>query len=340
MKNVLVTSMVFASLSLTAHAPLEYNYADYLKEYDRTFLAQNPHRLHDIKRDAYTIHAREFGDLNSKKAPVIAAHGFPDNLHLYDGIVPYIAQDRRIITFDFVGWGNSDKPAPAKDIAKPQLQENVYDTNSLLKDLAAVVDHFGDEKVILVAHDLSAFPLIDWAIAHPERVEKLVILNSVYFRSKNLFAPKGIFLFGSEEAKYAREYLVTIGSKHPAFFQAMVEEQVSRFFSNAEARTRYTPLFVETAVSIRPAFFQMNDSLVPAIIERTTQLMKGGGKIAFNGPVTVIFGTDDPYLTEALSVDFKNAFSNSTLKNIKNAGHYVQLDNPKLTSQYILEGLK
>jgi pimeloyl-ACP methyl ester carboxylesterase len=166
-----------------------------------------------------------------------------------------------------------------------------------------------------------------------------VILNSVYFRSENLFPPKGIFLFGSEEAKYAREYLVTIASKHPSFFQAMVEEQVNRFFSNADAREIYAPLFVEAAKDIRPAFFQMNDSLVPAIIERTTQFMKGGGKLAFDGPVTVIFGTDDPYLTEALSTEFKDAFPNSALKNIEGAGHYVQLDNPELTSQYILEGL-
>ena len=338
MKTAL-TALLVSALGVTASAQLDYSYTEYSEDYDKTFLAENPHRLHEIERDGYAVHTREFGDAQSQKAPVIAAHGFPDNLHLYDRIVPYIAQDRRIITFDFVGWGNSDKPAPAKDIANPKPGENAYDTSSLLKDLDAVINHFGDEKMVLVAHDLSAFPIIDWAVANPERVEKLVILNSVYFRSETLFPPQGIFLFGSEEAQYSREYLVTLASAHPAFFQAMVEEQVSRFHSNSEARAVYTPLFVEASKDIRPAFFQMNDALVPAIIERTIQLMKGGGTLAFDGPVSVVFGTDDPYLTEALSVEFRDAFPNATLRNIEGAGHYVQLDNPELTSRYILEDL-
>jgi haloalkane dehalogenase len=340
MKKLLLAALTFATLGITSYAQLNYDYADYLKEYDKAFLAKNPHQIYAIKRDNYTIHGREFGDVNSKKVPVIAAHGFPDNLHLYDGLVPYIARDRRIITFDFVGWGNSDKPAAASNLSNPGPNENAYGMNSLYKDLDAVINHTRAEKVVLVAHDLSAFPVIDWAIANPSRVEKLVILNSFYFRSKNLFPPKGIFLFGLEDTKYAREYLVSISAKHPAFFQALIEEQVNRFFSDANARATYAPLFIEKSKDIRSAFFQMNDSLFPAIVERTTRFMQSKGKFAFDKPVTIIFGTDDPYLTEGLSVEFKDAFLNSTLRNIKGAGHYVQLDNPKMTSQYILEGLR
>jgi len=37
-------------------------------------------------------------------------HGFPDNLHLYDRLSPYLSPPRRVIAFDFLGWGASDKP--------------------------------------------------------------------------------------------------------------------------------------------------------------------------------------------------------------------------------------
>jgi pimeloyl-ACP methyl ester carboxylesterase len=37
-------------------------------------------------------------------------HGFPDNLHLYDRLVPPLG-GRRLVLFDFLGWGRSDKPA-------------------------------------------------------------------------------------------------------------------------------------------------------------------------------------------------------------------------------------
>lgn len=324
---------------------LEFDYREYVADYDRSFLSANPHQIHTIERDGFTLHAREFGDPDSptfdaEAAPVIALHGFPDNLHLFDGIVPFIAQERRIITFDHLGWGRSDKPRAAVDPANPRAGEHVYDTGSLLRDLDVVIDHFDTEQVVLVAHDLSAFPVIDWAIVNPTRVEHMIILNSVYFSSENLFPPQGIFVFASQEALYSREYMTTIASRYPTFFQAMVEEQVQRFYENEEARRRYTPLFVEFAPAIRPAFFQMNSFLSAEVQTRTINYFQGGGRFAFDGPVTVIFGVDDPYLTEELSFEFAAAFPNSSVRNIDNAGHYVQLDAPERTSRYILSALE
>ena len=34
----------------------------------------------------------------------------PDNLHLYDRLLPHLSPPRRVVAFDFLGWGNSDKP--------------------------------------------------------------------------------------------------------------------------------------------------------------------------------------------------------------------------------------
>ena len=38
-------------------------------------------------------------------------HGFPDNTHLYDRLLPHLAGRRPVVRFDFLGWGRSDKPA-------------------------------------------------------------------------------------------------------------------------------------------------------------------------------------------------------------------------------------
>ena len=40
---------------------------------------------------------------------IVLMHGFPDDLHLYDRLVPELA-GRRVVSFDFLGWGASDKP--------------------------------------------------------------------------------------------------------------------------------------------------------------------------------------------------------------------------------------
>jgi pimeloyl-ACP methyl ester carboxylesterase len=57
-------------------------------------------------------------------------HGFPDNLRVYDELIPYlIAGGRRVVTFDFLGFGASDKPVGATYTFKLQLG-----------DMEAVVD--------------------------------------------------------------------------------------------------------------------------------------------------------------------------------------------------------
>src|SRR5512145_2963417 len=52
-----------------------------------------------IPRDQYRIYAREYA---GGEPAIILMHGFPDNLHLYDRLVPYLASSRRLITFDFL----------------------------------------------------------------------------------------------------------------------------------------------------------------------------------------------------------------------------------------------
>ena len=61
-----------------------------------------------VQRNQHRIYVREYAG----EGPAITLmHGFPDNLHLYDRLLPYLSPTRRVVTFDFVGWGASDKPA-------------------------------------------------------------------------------------------------------------------------------------------------------------------------------------------------------------------------------------
>ena len=82
-------------------------------------------------------------------------HGFPDDQHLYDRTLPFLA-GHRVVTFDFLGWGESDKPAGYP-----------YTAHNQTADLDSVITQLGLDEVVLVAHDASGPPAIDWALAHP-----------------------------------------------------------------------------------------------------------------------------------------------------------------------------
>jgi haloalkane dehalogenase len=61
-----------------------------------------------VSRNRHRIYVRE----HSGEGPaIVVMHGFPDNLHLYDRLVPHLSPPRRVIAFDFLGWGASDKPS-------------------------------------------------------------------------------------------------------------------------------------------------------------------------------------------------------------------------------------
>ncbi len=61
-----------------------------------------------VQRGEHRIYVRVYPGGNP---PVVLLHGFPDNLHLYDRLVPYLSLGRQVVTFDFLGWGASDSRA-------------------------------------------------------------------------------------------------------------------------------------------------------------------------------------------------------------------------------------
>src|SRR5262249_31660223 len=116
---------------------------------------------------------------------IMLLHGFPDNLHLYDALIPHlVAAGRRVIAFDFLGWGQSDKP-----------DNHRYDHHSLTQDLDAVIRHFNLAEVVLVAHDASGPAVIDWSLDHQGQIAGVVLLNTYYHVMPTLRAPDAIFLF-------------------------------------------------------------------------------------------------------------------------------------------------
>jgi pimeloyl-ACP methyl ester carboxylesterase len=187
--------------------------------YEEKFVQLHQHR----------IYAREY---SGEEPTIILMHGFPDNVHLYDRLVPHLSPPRQIVTFDFLGWGASDKP-----VAYP------YTATNQVVELAAVVEHLQLERVVLVAHDASGPPAIDWALAQAERVAGLVLLNTYYCDMPTLRAPEAIWLFSTPLVRsLARPILQMCGA---VIFHRMFLWQVGKFFRDAEVREAFFPLLYE-----------------------------------------------------------------------------------------------
>jgi len=278
------------------------------------------YREHSVQLKQYRIYAREYA---GEEPAIILLHGFPDNLHLYDRLVPYLSPPRRVVTFDFLGWGASEKPSGYAYTA----------TNQVL-DLDAVIRQLKLTQVILVAHDASGPPAIDWALAQPEQVAGLVLLNTYYCEMPTLRPPEAIWLFSTPVVRSVAR-LVSRPFGH-FIFRRMYGWQVGRFFRDPEVRNEFLRLLYQqfdATPSARPAFFRLNEDLLPTVRSRTKMIPK---LREFRRPVRIIFGDADPYLNKGVAQSFHELFPTSDLFLLSGARHYVQMDEPEKVAQFIL----
>jgi haloalkane dehalogenase len=273
-----------------------------------------------VQRDQYRIYVQEYGG----DGPVIVLmHGFPDNHHLYDRLVPYLSPPRRVITFDFLGWGASDKP-----IGYP------YSSVNQGLDLDAVIKQLRARQVVLVAHDASGPPAVDWAIDHSDQVAGLVLLNTYYCEMPTLRPPEAIWLFSTPWVRsIARPASQMFGH---LIFRRMYGWQVGRFFRDTEVRDEFLPLLYQqfnAVPSARPAFFKLNEDLLPTLRSRSRMIPK---LREFRRPVRIIFGDADPYLNKGVAKTIHEMFPTSDLFLLSGARHFVQMDEPKEVARLIL----
>jgi pimeloyl-ACP methyl ester carboxylesterase len=249
-------------------------------------------------------------------APVVLMHGFPDNTHLYDRLMPQLAGRRAVVRFDFLGWGRSDKPAGYP-----------YTADNQLGDLDAVLDavspRLDADRFVLVAHDASGPPAIDWALANPSRVAGLVLLNTYYHWTPALRRPPAIALYSTPVLRAAARALIR---RRPDLDRRLYTWQVGGFIRDSEVRDEFVAALYEEFGPARPAFWRLNDDLLGAVLSRRRRI---GELRRFAPPVRVIFGARDRYLNPRVARRFAALFPDSELHLLPDAGHYVQVDAPK-----------
>jgi haloalkane dehalogenase len=289
------------------------------------FAKAQPHQVLQVPRSGgHLLAVREFGQVHKGRGPsLVLMHGFPDNQHLYDLLIPLLAKQHHVVSFDFLGWGDSDKPTGHR-----------YNVASQRADLEAVVKHLALQQVAPVVHDLSGQVGIDWALDNPSRTHGLVLLNTYYQNMPTLKAPEAIQTYSTPG--WWRDLLVWAANKSGTRFKAGVASQLGLFFSNPTSRDQFIPVLTHDVAAIRPAFFSSTAELWPEVEAREKELPR---MRAFAKPVWIVFGADDPYLNVGVAAEFKAIFANSSLHLLPNAGHYVQLDRADEVARVVLAGL-
>lgn len=283
-----------------------------------------PFTEHRVAGEQGSLHVRDYPGAGPA---FVLMHGFPDNLHIYDDLIPYLAAaGRRVVAFDFLGFGASDKPAGA-----------VYSFAQQLADLKAVVGQLGLGRIVPVAHDASGAAAINFAIGHPEWTEALVILNAAFAHAPTVKWPELIELFATRNL----QPLSNAVAHDPEMFGWIVNFQREQFKASLreQHKSRYDaflgPLIDHNFTSrpgAGPAFVQMTAEFFDELGRNTARipLME-----ALEMPAKVIWGTNDPYLNAGVAEDFHSRLKHASLHLIA-AGHWLQIDEPEQVAHAML----
>ncbi len=302
-----------------------------------TALMAEPKKTPELKDHYAEVNGVRLHYVSAGKGPLILfLHGFPEFWYEWKNQLAVFGQDHLAVAPDMRGYNLSAKPA----------EVDQYQMKVLIEDVRALAVHLGHKKFTLVAHDWGGAVAWAFASAHPEYLDKLVIVNAPH---PGLFAQ---LLANDPKQQQASQYMLL-------FRSPQAEATLSAY--------NYTPLVnIVLGPGLKSGVFSEEDK--KAYIEAWSQpgALTGGlnyyraaqvgpaqpgtassgnfgvdpAKLMVNVPTLVIWGEKDTaLLTENLD-GLDQFVPKLTIKRIPDGTHWVIHEKPDEVNGYIREFIR
>jgi 2-hydroxymuconate-semialdehyde hydrolase len=127
--------------------------------------------------------------------PVLLLHGIPTSSLLWRNVIPHLARSHRVIAPDLLNYGKSDKPRDANVSIEAQSRM-----------LLGFMDTLGVRRADIVAHDIGGGIAQLLAVNYPERINRLVLADTVCFDSWPIPEFKPLQEPGAEQQMSVNEF--------------------------------------------------------------------------------------------------------------------------------------
>ncbi|MBD2100802.1 alpha/beta fold hydrolase [Leptolyngbya sp. FACHB-261] len=254
---------------------------------------------------------------------MLMLHGFPEFWYSWRHQIPEFAQNYKVVALDLRGYNESDKPKGT----------DAYRMSELVEDVAGVIRGLGYEHCVLVGHDWGGAVAWSFAYAHPQMVERLIVLNLPHPAKfaeglrlpQQLVRSSYIFLF---QLPWIPEFLLQLSDYQ------FIE---TAFRGSAINKSAFTQADIEAykdAASKRGALTAMLNyyrSAARGLLARSWPVLEV--------PTLMIWGENDVALGKELTEGTEAYVRDFRIRYIPNCGHWVQQEQPELVTQYMQEFL-
>lgn len=253
---------------------------------------------------------------------IVLLHGFPESHRTWRHQIPELAKTHFVIAPDQRGFARSSKPEGAGN----------YAPDKTVGDLIALADHFGKDRFLLIGHDWGG--AIAWmaALQHPNRVERLIIVNAphpfVFQKS----------LFDDMEQRAASQYIRLF--RNPGLEAQLEAMGLGTFFDTTFARHADPALLAPErdayldewgqpgAMTAMLNWYRASAIVVPGMDETPERpAFLDGPFPPLQMPVLVIWGMGDKALLPVQLEGLDQLVPDLKIVQV-DAGHFVPWENP------------
>lgn len=251
----------------------------------------------------------------SGKGPLIVmVHGFPDYSGSWDHLAPKLNDAYRVVAMDTRGYNLSDQPVGVENYKMPKL----------VADIDAVIKAEGASKATVLGHDWGAIQSWYYAFAHPETVERLIIMSVPH---PALFIRQ--IVQSPDNSNYARNFQKEGSEKN------LTAEGLARSVRDPADKAKYVEAFSRSSFAGMMNYYRANYPDTPKPGDPAPTFPK------INVPVLVIHGMKD---TALLSFGHNDTWDqitkDTTMLMIPDSGHFIQRDAPDLLAAQVRSWLE
>lgn len=255
--------------------------------------------------DGMQVHVRDEGPRDDA-SPIVLLHGLGSSLHAWDGWVQALRDKRRVVRLDLPGFGLTG-PTP----------DGVYSLDRDMRVTLAVLDRLGITRCVLGGNSLGGAVAWHTALAHPERVEKLILVDASGYPEHATSLPIGLRILRVPALLWLMQHTMP---------RSVVEQDLRYVFGDP---SRVTPEMVERVVELtaregnrRALFDRVRQRPAATGFERIREI-----KV----PTLIIWGGRDRLIPPEDAERFHRDIAGSGLVIFDDLGHTPEEEDPVRT---------
>lgn len=245
---------------------------------------------------------REANPVNeSDQPPVILLHGLPSQSHTWTAVMPDLAEKGfRAIAPDWIGFGAS---------AKPDKGDFAYTPDAFATAFAEFIEALKIERFYLVVQGFLGSVGLQYALRHPDKIERLAILNTPISLEAKL--PWKIQMLG---LPFVGDMMV----QDPLLVDRTLEGGCRYPISDGDLDVYRRP-FLRSSEAGRSLLATIRNLQLPESMAEIETGLK-----SWTRPTLILWGVGDPWLNFSQVQNLAKSLPNGELVKLEGASHYPQ----------------